>query len=196
VRAFGGWGIEPGVLARPDWVARAYATGTPMGGDLPTRPGSAKAPSFILQAMKAPDSGNLDRIQVIKVWLDGGGYKEKVFDAVLSGGRKVDPRTGKAPKVGDTVDLKTGAYRNTIGAPVLQSVWRDPEFDAAVPAVYYVRVLEIPTPRWSTLLAIKRHLPFPPNRDRTIQERAWTSPIWYTPSGMKTATAAARSAGR
>jgi hypothetical protein len=195
VRAFGGWGIEPGVLARPDWVAKAYASGTPMGGDLPTRRGSAKAPSFILQAMKAPDSGNLDRIQVIKVWLDGGAYKEKVFDAVLSGGRKVDPRTGKAPKVGDTVDLKTGAYKNTIGAPVLQSVWRDPEFDAAVPAVYYVRVLEIPTPRWTTLLAIKRHLPFPPNRDKTIQERAWTSPIWYTPPGLKTA-AAARSAGR
>jgi hypothetical protein len=187
VRAFGGWFFGADALARPDWVAKAYATGAPMGSDLPARPAAAKAPSFIVQAMKAPDSGNLDRIQVVKVWLDGQDYKEKVFDVALSGGRKVDPRTGKTPAVGDTVDLKTGAYTNTIGAPVLQAVWRDPEFDGSRPAVYYVRVLEIPTPRWTTLLAIKRHLPFAPGRDKTIQERAWGSPIWYTPSGTKLA---------
>lgn len=188
VRAFGGWGFAPAMLAKADWVAKAYASGAPMGGDLPAKPAAAKAPSFIVQAMKAPDSGNLDRVQVIKVWLDGDSYKEKVFDVALSGGRKVDPRTGKAPAVGNTVDLKTGKYTNTIGAPVLQTVWRDPEFNAAVPAVYYVRALEIPTPRWSTLLAIKRHLPFPPNRDKTIQERAWGSPIWYTPAGARLAS--------
>jgi hypothetical protein len=187
VRAFGGWGFTPAMLAKVDWVAKAYAGGAPMGGDLPTRPKAAGAPSFVVQAMKAPESGNLDRVQVIKVWLDGADYKEKVFDVALSGGRKADPRTGKAPAVGNTVDLKTGKYANTIGAPVLQAVWRDPEFNAAVPAVYYVRALEIPTPRWTTLLAIKRHLPFPPNRDKTVQERAWGSPIWYTPAGAKPA---------
>jgi hypothetical protein len=186
VRAFGGWAFGPDTLARPGWVAQAYATGAPMGGDLPAKP-AAKAPSFIVQAMKAPDSGNLDRIQIVKVWLDGADYKEKVFDVALSGGRKVDPKTGKAPKVGDTVDLKTGRYANTIGAPVLQTVWRDPEFDASRPAVYYVRVLEIPTPRWTTLLSIKRHLPFAPGRAKTIQERAYGSPIWYTPAGTKVA---------
>ena len=195
VRAFGGWSFGPDVLAKPDWVAKAYATGAPMGGDLPKKPADAKAPSFIVQAMKAPDSGNLDRIQIVKVWLDGTDYKEKVFDVALSGGRKVDPKTGKAPKVGDTVDLKTGKYTNTIGAPVLQTVWRDPQFDAARPAVYYVRVLEIPTPRWTTLLAIKRHLPFAPGRAKTIQERAYGSPIWYTPAGAKTAQRAGAAAG-
>jgi hypothetical protein len=187
VRAFGGWSFTAAMLAKSDWVAKAYANGTPMGGDLSARPTGAKAPSFIVQAMKAPESGNLDRVQMVKVWLDGDGYKEKVFDVALSGGRRVDPRTGKAPPVGDTVDLKTGKYTNTVGAPVLQTVWRDPEFDASRPAVYYVRVLEIPTPRWTTLLAIKRHLPFAPHRDKTIQERAWGSPIWFTPPGAKVA---------
>lgn len=182
VRMFGGWGFGPNALAEPEWVAKAYARGTPMGGDLPARPAAAKAPSFIVQAMKAPDSGNLDRIQVVKVWLEGQDYKEKVFDVALSGGRRVDAKTGRAPAVGDTVDLKTGKYANSIGAPVLQAVWRDPQFDAAKPAVYYVRALEIPTPRWTTLLAIKRHLPFPKERPKTIQERAYGSPIWYTPT--------------
>jgi hypothetical protein len=165
-----------------------------MGADMPARPASAKAPSFIVQAMKAPDSGNLDRVQVVKVWLDGADYKEKVFDVALSGGRKADPKTGKASKVGDTVDLKTGRYTNSIGAPVLQAVWRDPQFDAARPAVYYVRALEIPTPRWTTLLAIKRHLPFAPGRAKTIQERAYGSPIWYTPPAGKLAQRAGSSA--
>jgi hypothetical protein len=181
VRFFGGWSYPASLLKKAGWVSQAYAEGVPMGGDMPRRPGPAQAPSFILQAMKAPDSGNLDRIQVIKVWLDGKGYKEKVFDVALSGGRKPDPRTGKAPPVGDTVDLKTGRYANTIGTAELQTVWRDPEFDPKKPAVYYARVLEIPTPRWTTLLAIKRGLPLPSNRPATIQERAWSSPIWYTP---------------
>jgi hypothetical protein len=191
VRAFGGWGFDPALLRRSDWVGKAYAEGAPMGGDLPARTAAARAPSFVVQAMKAPESANLDRIQVIKVWLDGQDYREKVFDVALSGGRRVDPRTGRAPPVGNTVDLKTGRYANSIGAPLLQTVWRDPEFDPSRPAVYYVRALEIPTPRWSTLLAIKRRLPLPPNRDATIQERAWGSPIWYTPPGQRSAAAAA-----
>ena len=155
-----------------------------MGGDLPNPPAGAGAPAFIVQAMKAPDSGNLDRIQIVKVWVEHGVNKEKVFDVVMSGGRRVDPATGRVKPVGNTVDLKTGAYANTIGAATLQTVWRDPEFDAARPAVYYARVLEIPTPRWTTLLAAKAHLPLPKSRDPTIQERGWSSPIWFTPSQM------------
>ena len=183
VRMFGGWGFGPDAMRGADWVARAYAQGAPMGGDLPARPGAgAAAPSFLLQAMKDPDGANLDRIQVVKVWLEGGDYKEKVFDVALSGGRKVDPRTGKAAPVGDTVDRSTGGYANSIGASELSTVWRDPEFNASKPAVYYARVLEIPTARWSTLLAIRNHLPIPARAPATIQERAWTSPIWFMPA--------------
>jgi hypothetical protein len=153
-----------------------------MGGDLPARPANAALPSFIVQALKAPDSGNLDRIQIVKVWLEGTGYKEKIFNVALSGSRQPDPRTGAVPPVGNTVDLKTATYSNTIGAGELSAVWSDPDFDAAKPAVYYVRVMEIPTPRWTILLAVKRHLPLPTKRDATIQERAWASPIWYAPT--------------
>jgi hypothetical protein len=185
LRMFGGWGFDPKMTARPDWVARAYAEGAPMGSDLPARPCSATAPRFALQAMKDPDGANLDRIQVIKVWLKPDGtYGEKVFDAALSGGRKADAH-GHAPAVGDTVDLATGTYKNTIGAPVLTAVWADPEFDPKTPAVYYARALEIPTPRWSTLLAIREKLPIPKNGPATLQERAWSSPIWFTPPGRR-----------
>jgi hypothetical protein len=181
VRMFGGWDFAPGMLQRADWVSAAYRTGVPMGGDLPARQGPATAPVFLLQAEKDPDGANLDRIQIIKVWRDGSSYREKVFDVALSGGRADNPSTGRAPLVGNTVDLTTGAYSNTIGAATLAGVWRDPEFDPARTAVYYARVLEIPTARWSTLLAIKHHLPIPARAAATIQERAWTSPIWFTP---------------
>jgi hypothetical protein len=182
VRVFGGWDLPANILAKNDWVAKAYARGVPMGGDLPVRPAKAAAPRFVLQAAKDPDGANLDRIQIIKVWLDGNGYKEKVFDVALSGNRKDDPQTGRAPDVGNTVDMKTGGYANTIGDTMLSAEWQDPEFDAAVPAVYYARVLEIPTPRWSTLLSIKDKLPLSTQVAATIQERAWSSPIWYTPA--------------
>jgi hypothetical protein len=180
LRFFGGWDFRQDLLRRPDWVKTVYARGAPMGGDLPL--GGRGAPSFVIQAVKDPDGANLDRVQVVKVWVEGGEHREKVFDVALSGGRWVDPRTGRAPPVGDTVDLATGSYRNTIGAVQLQAVWRDPEFDARRPAVYYVRVLEIPTPRWSTILAARRGLPVPKEGGPpTLQERAWSSPIWYTP---------------
>lgn len=181
VRMFGGWNFDPKMVESGDWVSKAYAEGVPMGGDLPAKPAGVSAPRFILQAVKDPDGANLDRIQIIKLWLEGGDYKEKIFDVALSGKRKDNPRTGRAPDVGNTVNLKTGAYKNTIGAAVLTAVWQDPEFDPAKPAVYYARTLEIPTPRWSTLLAIKNRLPIPTSRPATIQERAWTSPIWFTP---------------
>ena len=182
VRMFGGWNFSPAMLESGNWVTKAYADGAPMGSDLPAKPSSATAPTFILQAVKDPDGANLDRIQVIKVWLDGDGYKEKIYDVALSGRRHDNPRTGNAPAVGNTVNLKTGAYKNTIGASVLTTVWQDPAFDPTKPAVYYSRTLEIPTPRWSTLLAIKNKLPIQKGVPATIQERAWTSPIWFTPA--------------
>jgi hypothetical protein len=179
VRMFGGWDLDPAMIGRADWVKQAYAKGVPMGSDLPAA-AAGKAPRFVLQAMKDPDGANLDRVQVIKVWLDGKDYKEKVFDVALSGGRKVDPRTGRVAAVGDTVDRGTGKTANTIGAATL-AAWRDPTFDPKTPAVYYARVLEIPTARWTTHLAIANHLPIPKAAPATIQERAWTSPIWFTP---------------
>ena len=155
-----------------------------MGSDLPARPSAAGAPRFVVQAMKDPDGANLDRIQIIKVWLKPDGtYGEKVFDAVLSNGRKADAN-GHAPPVGNTVDLTTGAYRNSIGAPTLAAVWTDPEFNPQTPAVYYARALEIPTARWTTLLALREKLPIPAAAPATIQERAWSSPIWFTPTGV------------
>ena len=180
VRMFGGWTFNPNTAQSQDWVAKAYAEGVPMGGDLPSRPRGASAPRFILQAIKDPDGANLDRIQVIKVWTEGKEYKEKIFNIALSGSRKPNA-AGRVRPVGDTVDLKTGAYKNSIGAASLTATWKDPEFDPARAAVYYARVLEIPTPRWSTLLAVHNHLPIPKAAPATIQERAWTSPIWYTP---------------
>jgi hypothetical protein len=177
---FAGWGFGPELIRRPDWVAAAYAEGVPMGADLPVRPPGAGAPRFVLQAQKDPDGANLDRVQVIKIWLEGGDYKEKIFDVALSDGRKADA-SGHVKPVGNTVDLKTAGYRNTIGSTLFTTTWKDPEFDPSKPAVYYARVLEIPTPRWSTILAVKNHLPIPTGAAATLQERAWTSPIWFTP---------------
>jgi hypothetical protein len=163
-------------------VKAAYAEGVPQGSDLPAAGAARGAPRFVLQATKDPDGANLDRAQIIKVWLEGKTYKEKVFDVALSDGRKVDPKTGKAPAVGNTVDLTTGAVKNSIGSPTLTAVWKDPTFNPKVPAVYYARVLEIPTARWTTHLAIANRLPIPKAAPATIQERAWTSPIWFTPA--------------
>ncbi len=180
LRMFGGWSFAPSLLQKAGWVRQAYAQGVPMGSDLPAT-GERSAPRFILQATKDPDGANLDRIQIIKVWLVGKTYQEKVFDVAVSNGRTVDRRTGKAPPVGNTVDLKTGNYTNSIGAPTLATVWEDPQFDPHAPAVYYARALEIPTARWTTHLAIANALPIPAGAPATIQERAWSSPIWFTP---------------
>ncbi len=182
LRMFGGWRFNSPMLGKADWVSRAYADGVAMGGDLPSKPpATAIAPRFIVQAIKDPDGANLDRIQIIKVWLHGDTYEERVFDVALSGGRSNDPNTGRAPVVGNTVDMATGRYTNDTGAPILTAVWTDPEFNAKIPAVYYARALEIPTPRWTTLLAIADHLPLPTDVPGTLQERAWSSPIWFTP---------------
>jgi hypothetical protein len=182
LRFFGGWDFAGRQLNRPDWIKTAYDRGVPMGGDLPARPAAAQAPRFAIWAVKDADGANLDRAQVVKVWVKGGRYEEKVFDAAWSGDRQADPDTGQVAPVGNTVDLRTATYQNTIGATELHTVWKDPEFDAALPAVYYLRVVEIPTPRWSTIQAVKAGLPIPDGKPAVIQERGWSSPIWYTPA--------------
>jgi hypothetical protein len=190
VRFFGGWSYPATLVKDPEWVAKAYGGGVPMGGDLPQRAGG-RAPRFVVWAQKDPNTGNLDRVQIVKVWLDGDDYREKVFDVVWAGARQPDPHTGKLPPVGNTVDLKTATYANTIGAGQLAAVWRDPEFDPGRPAVYYARALEIPTPRWTTILAARKGLPVSTHGPATLQERAWSSPIWYSPAtSRKTAKVA------
>jgi hypothetical protein len=181
VRFFGGWDFPSAITKEAQWVNRAYAKGVPMGGDLPVKPSSVAAPRFIAWGVKDPNGANLDRLQVIKIWLQDGKHVERIYELALSNGRKVDPRSGKAPAVGSTVDLKTATYHNSIGATQLSAVWQDPHFDPSVAAAYYLRVLEIPTPRWSTIVSVKRGEPLPADVPATIQERAWSSPIWYVP---------------
>jgi hypothetical protein len=161
-------------------VKTGYAKGVAMGGDLP--PMKGKAPTFVLWAVKDPTSGNLDRIQIVKGWSKSGQSFEKIFDVVWAGDRKPDKWTGVVPPIGSTVDIEKATYTNTIGAVELKTAWTDPEFDPAVHAFYYARVLEIPTPRWTTIQAAKLGVPPPDVVPPTLQERAWTSPIWYTPS--------------
>jgi len=157
-----------------------YAKGVPMGGDL-TFAGEGKSPNFLLAALKDDLSGNLDRIQVVKVWIDGDGNRmEKIYDAVWSGDRQPGP-DGKLPPVGNTVDVASATWTNSIGAPELITVWTDPDFDPSQPAAYYARVLEIPTPRWTAYEANRFGVQMSDEIPMTTQERAYTSPIWYTP---------------
>ena len=180
VRFFGGWDYDVAMLKHQGWVKQAYQRGVPMGGDLPAR-AQAKPPTFIVHAIKDPDSGNLDRIQIIKVSTKNGKSSERVIDVVWSGGRKPDAKTGKLPPVGNTVDVKTASYANTIGAVELKGSWTDPDFDPAAHVTYYARVVEIPTPRWTTVWAAEAKVAPNPKVPAILQERAWTSPIWYTP---------------
>jgi len=178
VRFFGGYGFDASDITRHDLAAVGYARGVSMGGDLS---GSDEIPSFLVKAMKDPNGANLDRIQIIKGWLDSDGKaQEKVFDVAWSGDRPTG-ENGKLPAVGDTVDRKTARYQNTIGAPELAVVWQDPEFNPATPAFYYVRVLQIPTPRNSLYDSLALNEDPPEGYPEVIQERAYTSPIWFTP---------------
>src|SRR4029453_1385863 len=180
VRLFGGWEYTPSTLAGADWVKTGYAQGVPMGGDLP--PAKGKAPTFMVWAVKDPTSGNLDRIQIVKGWTKSGQSFEKIYDVVWAGERKADKWTGAVPPIGSTVDVENATYTNTIGAVELKRVWTDAEFDPSVPAFYYARVLEIPTPRWTTIQAKQLGIA-PPDVGRvTVEEGAWTAPIWYTPT--------------
>ncbi len=179
LRFFGGWSYGSDLLAQADWVKTAYANGVPMGADLP--PMKSKAPTFVVWAAKDPTSGNLDRIQIVKGWTKSGQSFEKVFDVVWAGDRKPDKLTGKVPPIGSTVDIDNATYTNTIGAVELKTVWTDPEFDPSLHAFYYARMLEIPTPRWTTIQAHELGVPPPNAVPPTVQERAWSSPVWYTP---------------
>jgi len=180
VRVFGGWDFKADDL-KGDWVKAGYARGVPMGGEL--KPGAKGAPSFILSALKDPIGANLDRVQVIKGWVDKAGVThEKVFDVVWSDMDKRKAAGGKVPAVGDTVDVMKATYANSIGAPALATVWTDPEFNPALSAFYYVRVIEIPTPSWVAYDRMRFNLNLPPDIPLKHQERAYTSPIWYNPA--------------
>ena len=180
VRFFGGWGFTAKDLESRTPALAGYKRGVPMGSDLPPRAG-ASAPTFMVYALRDPIGGNLDRIQIVKGWLDSAGKThEKVYDVVWAGER-TPGADGKLPPVGNTVDAKRASYTNTIGASELGTVWTDPAFDPAQKAFYYARVLEIPTPRWSTYDAFRFGIPIPEGAPVWTQERAYTSPIWYAP---------------
>ncbi len=182
VRFFGGWDYGKDDVFRPDAVSIGYDKGVPMGGDLPGRPGPKEAPVFMVGAMKDPWSGNLDRVQIVKGWIDaGGGRHEKIYDVAVSDGREIGSDGRCKEPVGDTVDTAAASYLNTIGDAELRAVWSDPDFDPGLPAVYYARVLEIPTPTWQAYDAKFFGTTMPKGIPLKHQERAYTSPIWYTP---------------
>jgi hypothetical protein len=180
VRFFGGWDFEAKDAANRMPSLAGYTKGVPMGGDLTAAP-AGKAPTFLVAALKDPIGANLDRYQVVKGWLDAKAEAhEKVYDVAWSGGRKPGA-DGKLPPVGSTVDVANATWTNTIGAPELIAVWKDPDFDPKQRAFYYGRVLEIPTPRWTAYDAKRFGIKMDPKVPMTTTERAYTSPIWYTP---------------
>jgi len=180
LRFFGGYDFAAADV-QADLARAGYAKGVPMGGDLQAA-AQGKAPTFLFAAIKDPEGANLDRLQVIKGWLDAQGQThEKIFEVAWSDGRQPDAE-GHLPKVGNTVDLATGKYSNSIGAPQFAGVFTDPQFDPTQKAFYYVRVIEIPTPRWTLYDAIRFKVKMDPEVPMTIQERAVSSPIWYSPA--------------
>lgn len=180
VRIFAGWDFEEADVQRPDFAKNGYLGGVPMGGDLKSAP-TAKEPRLIIRALRDPDGANLDRIQVIKGWLDSDSkMQERVFDVVCSDNRAVQNHSCEKP-VGNTVDIKKATYANSIGDALLMGYWKDPDFNPEQRAFYYVRVLEIPTPRWTTYDAAFYGIDLPDSVPPDQQERAYTSPVWYTP---------------
>jgi hypothetical protein len=181
VRFFGGWDFQQDDALRRDLAQLGYRQGVPMGSDLPPAPENAKTPTFLVYALRDPMGANLDRIQIVKGWLDEAGKpQEKIYDIAWSADRQPDAN-GKLPAVGDTVDLSIPSWTNTIGASELGTVWSDPDFDPSLRAFYYARVIEIPTPRWTAYDRVKFKLDLPAEVRLKTQERAYTSPIWYTP---------------
>jgi hypothetical protein len=183
VRFFGGWEFTAQDASNRLPADVGYRKGVPMGGDLPQAPQGATAPSFLVAALKDPLSGNLDRIQIVKGWVDSAGARqEKVYDVVWGDADTREPGAdGKLPAVGNTVNVAEATWTNTIGAPELIGVWQDPDFDPALRAVYYARVIEIPTPRWTAYDAKHYGIDMPEEVPMITTERAYTSPIWYTP---------------
>jgi hypothetical protein len=182
VRFFGGWDYTPADLKNRNFAWVGYQKGVPMGGDLAKAP-AGKAPTFLVAAMKDPLFGNLDRIQIVKGWLGKDGKaEERIYDVAWGDADRRKPgRDGKLPPVGNTVDVANATWTNTIGDPELGAVWQDPDFDPAQRAFYYARVIEIPTPRWTAYDQVRFGIKMSPEVPMVQQERAWTSPIWYTP---------------
>jgi hypothetical protein len=183
VRFFAGWDFEPADAHNRLPAAIGYSTGVPLGGDLSAAP-EGKSPTVHVAALKDPIGDNLDRIQVIKGWMDEmGALHEKVYDVVWGDADKRSPgQDDKLPAVGNTVDVANATWSNTIGDPELITVWKDPDFDASQRAFYYARVIEIPTPRWTAYDAKRFGVEPLPGTTMILQERAYTSPIWYTPA--------------
>ncbi len=182
VRVFAGWDFEADEISRHDFTERGYGGGVPMGGELFAAP-KGKAPKFMIRALRDPDGANLDRLQVIKGWLDNKGKShERIYDIAVSGDREIGADGRAREAVGSTVDIENATYTNTIGAPLLAGYWEDPDFNPQQSAFYYVRILEIPTPRWTTYDAAFFDIDRPDNVPATLQDRAYTSPIWYTPA--------------
>jgi hypothetical protein len=181
VRFFGGWDFADNDAVSPDFVDTGYTKGVPMGGDL-TKAAAGKAPNFLIRAVKDPDGANLDRVQVIKGWMDKEGkLQERVYDVAVSGDRKIGKNGRCKTAVGNTVDVKNATFTNAIGEFELAVVWADPDFDPEERAFYYVRVIEIPTPRWTAYDAKRFGVEIDEKVPMTTQDRAYTSPIWYTP---------------
>lgn len=180
VRFFGGWDFTNDDVDAADYVERGYSKGVPMGATM-LQSGGAKAPSFMIAISKDPDGAHLDRVQVIKGWYKDGKTYEKIFNVAWAGDRSVDAK-GQLPPVGNTVNTDNATYTNDIGAAELNIVWTDPEFDPESKAFYYLRVLEIPTPRWTTYDKVRYNIELPKDVPLTVQERAYSSPIWYSPS--------------
>jgi uncharacterized protein DUF3604 len=181
VRFFGGWNYTDADMNSREPAFRGYEKGVPMGGDLTTPPENAKAPNFMVYALRDPIGANLDRIQIVKGWLDEeGNTHEKVYNVAWSDDRNLDS-SGKLPLVGNTVDVASATWTNTIGESELTTIWTDPDFDSADSAFYYARVLEIPTPPWYVYDAFRFDTEIPEGASTSQQERAYTSPIWYTP---------------
>lgn len=185
VRFFAGFRYPQDAIKRHDWVRQAYARGVPMGADLygPVARESGAPLRFLVQAVKDPDGANLDRVQIVKVWTQNGAEKEKIYDVAWAGSRHVGA-DGKLAPIGSTVDTQRATYSNTIGSVELATEWQDPDFHPDVPAVYYARVLEIPTPRWTTYVAVANKMPLPTSVPASIQQRAWTSPVFYHPATL------------
>jgi len=180
VRVFGGWDFNADEVTRPDFIDQGYRRGVPMGGDLTKGP-KGKAPTLMIRAVRDPDGANLDRIQIIKGWLDQDGKtQERIYDVSCSDGRAIKNRRCEK-LVGNTVDVAKATYTNTIGDALMMAHWMDPDFDSSEQAFYYVRVLEIPTPRWTTYDAAFYGIDRPKNVPSILQDRAYTSSIWYTP---------------
>ncbi|MEJ8574266.1 DUF3604 domain-containing protein [Microbaculum marinum] len=194
LRFFGGWNFDGGMLRNDDWVKLAYSSAVPMGADLPAPPAVTRSgesvPRFVVWALKDPSAANLDRIQIVKGWSKDGQSFEKVYDVVWSGDREPDV-FGKVPAIQSTVDLVSATYDDTTGKTELIGYWSDPDFDPSLDAFYYARALAIPTPRWTTIQARELGVPPPEMVPATVQERAWSSPIWYTPTADERAKAVA-----